>query len=87
VSWWRLVAGQGDYAGHMARDQDMESGGGGSGLGLFDGVLIVGGGLIVLFVLFKVLGIIAAIGWFVIKVVVAVALIAFVARLVFRKRS
>ena len=82
-----MPAGRGDYAGPMARDQDMESGGKGSGLSLFDGVLIVGGGLIVLFVLFKVLGVIAAIGWFVIKVVVAVALIVFVARLVFRKRS
>jgi hypothetical protein len=78
----------GGYAGIVAKDQDMESGsGGGSGLSLFDGVLIVGGGLIVLFVLFKVLGVIAAIGWFVIKVVIAIALIVFVARLVFRKRS
>ena len=72
----------------MASDRDMESGGGGgSGLSLFDGVLIVGGGLIVLFVLFKLLGVIAAIGWFIIKLVVAIALIVFVARLVFRKRS
>jgi hypothetical protein len=82
-----LPSGRGGYAGTVARDNDMESGSGGSGLSLFDGVLIVGGGLIVLFVLFKLLGVIAAIGWFIIKVVVVIALVVFVARLVFRKRS
>ena len=72
----------------MAKDQDMEhKSGQRSGLSAFDGVLLVGGGLVVLFVLFKVLGVIAAIGWFVVKVAIAVALVVFVARLVFRKRS
>ena len=72
----------------MAKDQDIEhKSGERSGLSAFDGVLLVGGGLIVLFVLFKLVGVIAAVGWFIIKVVIAVALVVFVARLVFRKRS
>jgi hypothetical protein len=58
-----------------------------SGLSLFDGVLIVGGGLIALFVAFEVLGFIAGVIWFFVKVVVVVALIALVAKLVFRRRS
>lgn len=57
------------------------------GLSLFDGVLIVGGGLIAVFVAFEVLGFIAGVVWFLVKVVVVVALIALVARLVFRRRS
>jgi uncharacterized membrane protein SirB2 len=58
-----------------------------SGLSLFDGVLIVGGGLIALFVAFEVLGFIAGVLWFFVKVIVVVALIVLVARLVFRRRS
>ncbi len=57
------------------------------GLSLFDGVLIVGGGLIAIFVAFAILSFIAGIVWFVVKVVIVVALIALVARLVFRRRS
>jgi uncharacterized membrane protein SirB2 len=57
------------------------------GLSLFDGVLIVGGGLIALFVAFEVLGFIAGVIWFLVKVVIVVALIALVAKLVFRRRS
>jgi uncharacterized membrane protein SirB2 len=56
-----------------------------SGLSLFDGVLIVGGGLIALFVAFKVLGFIAGVIWFVIKLAIVVGLIILVARLVFRR--
>ncbi len=58
-----------------------------SGLSLFDGVLIVGGGLIALFVAFEVLGFIAGVLWFAVKAIVVVALIVLVARLVFRRRS
>ncbi len=58
-----------------------------TGLSLFDGVLIVGGGLIALFVAFAVLGFIAGIIWFVIKLAIVVALITLVAKLVFRRRS
>ena len=48
--------GSRDYAGDMARGQDIEHRGEEhSGLSLFDGLLIVGGGLIVLFVAFGVL--------------------------------
>jgi len=72
----------------MAKNQDMEHRSGvRSGLSVFDGVLLVGGGLIVLFVVFKVLGVLAAIVWTVVKVAILVALVVFVARLVFRKRS
>jgi hypothetical protein len=58
-----------------------------SGLSLFDGVLIVGGGLLALFVAFKVLGFVAGLIWFVIKLAIVVGLIILVARLVFRRRS
>ncbi len=58
-----------------------------SGLSLFDGVLIVGGGIIAVIVAFAVLSFVAGIIWFVVKVIVVVALIALVARLVFRRRS
>lgn len=58
-----------------------------TGLSLFDGVLIVGGGLIALFVAFAVLGFIAGIIWFVIKLAIVVALIVIVAKLVFRRRA
>ena len=58
-----------------------------SGLSLFDGVLIIGGGLIALFVAFEVLGFIAGLVWFMVKLVVVVALIALVLKLVFRRRS
>jgi hypothetical protein len=56
-------------------------------MSLFDGVLIVGGGLIALFVAFEVLGFIAGIIWFVIKLAIVVGLITLVARLLFRRRS
>jgi uncharacterized membrane protein SirB2 len=58
-----------------------------AGLSLFDGVLIVGGGLIALFVAFAVLSFIAGIVWFVIKLAIVVVLITVVAKLVFRRRS
>ncbi len=58
-----------------------------TGLSLFDGVLIVGGGLIALFVAFAVLSFVAGIIWFVIKLAIVVALIVLVAKLVFRRRA
>ncbi len=58
-----------------------------TGLSVLDGVLLVGGGLIVLFVAFKLFGIIAGLVWFGVKLAIAVALIALVLRLVFHRRS
>jgi hypothetical protein len=58
-----------------------------TGLSLFDGVLIVGGGLIAIFVAIWLITAVTAVIWFVIKLVVVVALIAFVARHLFRRRS
>jgi uncharacterized membrane protein SirB2 len=58
-----------------------------TGLSLFDGVLIIGGGVIALFVAFALLSFVAGIIWFAVKVIVVVALIALVAKLVFRRRS
>jgi hypothetical protein len=58
-----------------------------SGLSLFDGVLIVGGGIIAIVVAFALLSFIAGIVWFVVKVIVVVALVALVAKLVFGRKS
>jgi len=58
-----------------------------SGLSLFDGVLIVGGGIIALVVVIWLITAVTAVIWFVIKLVVVVALIALVARVLFRRRS
>ena len=58
-----------------------------TGLRLFDGVLIVGGGLIAIFVAIWLITAVTAVIWFVIKLAVVVALIAFVARHLFRRRS
>ena len=72
----------------MAKGQDIERRGEDRhGLSLFDGVLIVGGGVIALVVFFGILSFIAGVVWFFVKVVIVVALIALVARLVFRRRS
>lgn len=77
-----------DYAGFVARNQELEpSSEGRSGLSVFDGVLIVGGGLIALFVAFEVLGFIAGVLWFLVKLVVVVALIGLVVKLVFGRRG
>ncbi len=58
-----------------------------SGLSLFDGVLIVGGGIIAIVVAFAILSFVAGVIWFIVKLVVVVALIALVAKLVFGRRS
>ncbi len=71
----------------MARGEIQPHGGERKGLSLFDGILIVGGGLILLFVGFGVLHFIAGVVWFFVKLVIVVALIALVVKLVFRRRS
>ena len=82
-----MVAGF-DYPGYVAKGQDIEHRGEErKGLSAFDGVLIVGGGLIVLFVAFAVLHFVAGIIWFFVKLVIVIALIALVVKLVFRRRS
>jgi uncharacterized membrane protein SirB2 len=58
-----------------------------SGLSLFDGVLIVGGGIIAVIVAFAIFSFIAGVVWFVVKLVIVVALVSLVARLLFRRRS
>jgi hypothetical protein len=58
-----------------------------TGLSLFDGVLIVGGGLIAVFVAIWLITAVTAVIWFVIKLVVVVALVTFVVRHLFRRRS
>jgi uncharacterized membrane protein len=58
-----------------------------TGLSLFDGVLIVGGGLIAVFVAIWLITAVTAVIWFVVKLVVVVALVAFVVRHLFRRRS
>jgi uncharacterized membrane protein SirB2 len=58
-----------------------------SGLSVFDGVLIVGGGIIALVVAFAVLSAVVGAIWFVVKVVLVVALVGLVARFLFRRRS
>jgi uncharacterized membrane protein len=57
------------------------------GLSVFDGVLIVGGGIIAVVVAFAVFSFIAGVVWFIVKVIVVVALVGFIARLVFGRRS
>ena len=57
-----------------------------SGLSLFDGVLIVGGGIIAVIVAFAVLSLVAGVIWFMVKLVVVVALVALVAKLLFGRR-
>jgi uncharacterized membrane protein SirB2 len=57
------------------------------GLSLFDGVLIVGGGIIAVIVAIAIISAIAGLVWFVIKVVLILALVAVGAKLVFRRRT
>ena len=69
----------GRYAGAVAEEER-------SGLSLFDGVLIVGGGIIAVIVAFAVLSLVAGVIWFMVKLVVVVALVALVAKLLFGRR-
>ncbi len=58
-----------------------------TGLSAFDGVLIVGGGIVAVLVAFAVFDFVVGIVWFVVKVAVVVAIIALVARMLFRRRT
>jgi hypothetical protein len=58
-----------------------------SGLSAFDGVLIVGGGLIAVVVVISLIGFVTSILWFMVKLVIAVAIVLLVGRLIFRRRS
>jgi hypothetical protein len=60
---------------------------GGTGLSVFDGVLIVGGGIIVVAIAISFLGFLAAVVWTVVKLIILVAVIGLVVKLVFRRRS
>jgi uncharacterized membrane protein SirB2 len=57
-----------------------------SRLSLFDGVLVVGGGLLALWVAFALLSFVAGVVWFLVKLIVVVAVIVLAAKLVFRRR-
>ncbi len=65
----------------MAEDQDQKR----SGLSVFDGVLLVVGGLFAIWVAFAALHFVAGLVWFAIKTVIVVALVVVVARLLFRR--
>jgi hypothetical protein len=58
-----------------------------SRLSFFDGVLIVGGGAIAVIVAFALLSAIVGFVWFVVKVLVVVAIVSLLARFLFRRRS
>ncbi len=68
------------YGGFMATEER-------SRLTLFDGLLVVGGGLVVLFVIFKLLGFVAGVLWFGLKVLILVAIVTLLVRLVFGRRK
>lgn len=66
----------------MAEDQDQKQR---SGLTVFDGVLLVVGGLFAIWVAFAALHFVAGLVWFGIKTVIVVALVVVVARFLFRR--
>ncbi len=69
-----------DYPGEVADEQH-------SGLSLFDGALIVGGGVIAIVVAFALFSFIAGVIAFVVKTVIVVALVTVVAKVVFGRRT
>ena len=72
----------------MAKGQSIEpSNNDRTGLSAFDGVLIIGGGIIAIAIAVSFLGFLAAVVWTVIKLIVLVAVIGLVVKLVFRRRS
>jgi hypothetical protein len=72
----------------VAKGQSIEpSSNGRTGLSVFDGVLIVGGGIIVVAVAVSLLGFLATVVWTVVKFIILVAVIGLVVKLVFRRRS
>ncbi len=66
----------------MADDRDQKQR---SGLTVFDGVLLVAGGLVAIWVAFAALHFVVGLAWFVIKTAVVVALLVVVARFLFRR--
>jgi hypothetical protein len=58
-----------------------------TGLRTMDGVLLVGAGIIAIVVVFAVLSFVASLIWFVIKVIVVVAVLGGLAWLLLRRRS
>ena len=58
-----------------------------SGLRAMDGVLLVGAGIVAIVVVFAVMSFVASLIWFVIKVLVVVAVLGSVAWLLLRRRS
>jgi hypothetical protein len=58
-----------------------------TGLRAMDGVLLVGAGIIAIVVVFAVMSFVASLIWFVIKVLVVVAVLGSIAWLLFRRRS
>ncbi len=58
-----------------------------SGLSFFDGVLIIGGGAIAVIVAFALFSAIVGFVWFVVKVIVVLAIVSLLARFLFRRRS
>lgn len=56
-----------------------------SGISLFDVALVVGGGLIALWIAFSLLGFVASLVWTVFKVVIVVAILVLLVRFVFRR--
>lgn len=56
-----------------------------SGLSVFDVVLVVGGGLVALWIAFSLLGFVASLVWTVFKVVIVVAIVVLLVRFVFRR--
>ncbi len=56
-------------------------------MSFFDGVLIVGGGAIAVIVAFALLSAIVGFVWFVVKVLLVLAIVSLLARFLFRRRS
>jgi len=57
-----------------------------SGISLLDVVLVVGGGLVVLWLAFSLLGFVASLVWTVFKVIVVIAIIGLLVHFVFRRK-
>ena len=65
----------------MAEEQQQRS-----GISLLDVVLVVGGGLVVLWLAFSLLGFVASLVWTVFKVIVVIAIIGLLVHFVFRRK-
>ncbi len=67
-----------DYRGTVPTDER-------SGISLFDVVLVVGGGLVALWIAFSLLGFVASLVWTVFKVVLVIGIIVLLVRFAFRR--